>query len=79
MEIKLKSLIFILFVILFSSCSAMHVNRYSSIGIYPEVRKEMIKAEKCIRKQERIIDKVHKKRNRKYNKLQKNHYGNKRW
>lgn len=71
MEIKLKSLIFILLVISLSSCSTMHVNRYSSIGIYPEVRKEMIKAEKRIRKERRVTNRMHNKTERKYNKLQR--------
>ena len=69
MEIKLK-LIIILLVISLSSCATMHVNRYSGIGISPEVKKEQIKCQKRINKQQRIVNKEHRKRIKYVNKLQ---------
>lgn len=70
MEIKLKHLIIILFIILLSSCATMQVNQYSSIGISKEVKKEKIDAQKRINKHQRIVNREHRKRIKYVNKLQ---------
>lgn len=69
MEIKLK-LIIILLVISLSSCARLHVAQYSNVGVKPEVKKEQIKAQKRINKQQRIVNKEHRKRIKYVNKLQ---------
>jgi len=70
MEIKLKNLIIILLVILLSSCATMQVKQYSGIGVSSEVKKEQIKAQKRINKQQRNTNKAHRKHFRKIYKLQ---------
>lgn len=70
MEIKLKSVIIILLVASLSSCATIQVNQYSNIGISPEVRKEQIDAQKRINKQQRIVNREHRKRTRYINNLQ---------
>ena len=70
MEIKLKYLIVIFLVISLSSCARMHIAQYSNIGISSEVKKEQIKAQKRINKQQRITDRAHRKRTKHINKLQ---------
>jgi uncharacterized CHY-type Zn-finger protein len=66
----LNEFFLILIIGMLSSCATIQVNQYSNIGISPEVRKEQINAQKRINKQQRIVNREHRKRTRYINNLQ---------
>jgi len=70
----MKIILIFIFIILMSSCATMQVKQYSGVGISSEVKKEQIKAQKRINKQQRITDKVHRKRTKYINNLQNKNY-----
>jgi len=74
MRNKLITLITLIALLTINSCSTLYVAKYSSAGIKPNVREEMIINQKRITIEKRKTRKIHNKRRRNINKLQ-----NKKW
>lgn len=62
MKRLLKILLVLVIFLMVNGCASIYVNQTANPGVQPHVKKEMVKNEKRIRKEQRKTNKVHNER-----------------